>query len=177
LPQVPSIRFAKILPIAQLTLAILLVSWGLWQRYLILESAGEWGWNSTARYHVWPFPLKAAVVLNTPAFLVAALFAAAVSQISPEGGDYNLAIVWAILIWWMWRRIGLWIDNRRMIDSVPQQKAFTWTLVALLMLISIGGWGLASISMYTSFIGVGIAAWALAGACIVVMGNRRRAWQ
>src|ERR1019366_6599273 len=69
-------QFRKILPFTQIGLAILFGGWGLWIRNAILSRPfvlGMNGWKSTARFHVWPWPFKFAVVLNLPAFLAGAL--------------------------------------------------------------------------------------------------------
>jgi hypothetical protein len=72
------IQFRKVLPIFQTALAAILGGWGLWLRNSILNLSffgDDTLWNSTARFHVWPWPFKFAVVLNMPAFL-AGLFLA-----------------------------------------------------------------------------------------------------
>lgn len=65
--------FRVLLPIAQTVLAAVFGGIGLWQRATIL-SKPLWGnqtlWDSTARFHVWPWPYKFAAVANLPALLV-----------------------------------------------------------------------------------------------------------
>jgi len=65
-------RFRTLLPVAQCALAALFGGVGLWQRSVILSRpffGGEPLWNSTARFHVWPWPYEFAVVSNVPRFL------------------------------------------------------------------------------------------------------------
>src|SRR5215469_8774463 len=65
------VRFRQILPASQVPLAALFGGWGLWQRNQILSHDYLFGigWNSTARFHVWPWPYKFAAVTNFPALL------------------------------------------------------------------------------------------------------------
>ena len=60
-------RFRWILPTCQVPLAALFGGWGLWLRNQILSHDYLFGsgWNSTARFHVWPWPYKFAVVTNS----------------------------------------------------------------------------------------------------------------
>jgi hypothetical protein len=70
-------QFRVLLPLAQCPLAAFFGGLGLWQRAAILSrpgfGEGSTLWDTTARYHVWPWPFKFAVVTNTPAFLTWAL--------------------------------------------------------------------------------------------------------
>jgi hypothetical protein len=62
------LRLRKVLPISQTLLAVAFGGWGSWERVTSINDS--WlGWNSTLRFHVWPWPFKFAVVQNTPAFL------------------------------------------------------------------------------------------------------------
>jgi len=69
-------QFRRILPIAQTAVAMFFGGWGLCARNSILSRpfwGNSTGWDSTARFHVWPWPFKFAAVLNKPAFLTGAL--------------------------------------------------------------------------------------------------------
>jgi hypothetical protein len=70
-------RFRLLLPITQCGLAAIFGGFGLWQRYAILNRPvffeGQTLWNSTARFHVWPWPYKFAAIANIPAFLLGVL--------------------------------------------------------------------------------------------------------
>jgi hypothetical protein len=64
-------QFRRILPLSQVLLAAIFEGLGLWQRNRILSHDYLFGigWNTTARFHVWPWPFKFAVITNFPAFL------------------------------------------------------------------------------------------------------------
>ena len=69
-------QFSRVLPLLQTALAISFGGWGPCLRDSILRRpffATSTGWDSTMRFHVWPWPLKFAVILNAPAFLVGGL--------------------------------------------------------------------------------------------------------
>jgi hypothetical protein len=71
------VKFRRLLPVVQCGLAALFGGWGLWERSAILNRVftadGQTRWDTTAQFHVWPWPFKFAVVTNTPAFLCWAL--------------------------------------------------------------------------------------------------------
>src|SRR5260370_2424836 len=67
----------NLLPAVQSAIAVLFGGTGLWQRSAILSrpwfSEGQTMWDTTARFRVWPWPYKFAVVSNFPAFMAGAL--------------------------------------------------------------------------------------------------------
>jgi hypothetical protein len=70
------LQFRVILPVAECGFAGLFGGIGLWQRFAILSRPlfeGQTLWNSTARFHVWPWPYKFAVVSNMPAFFAGSM--------------------------------------------------------------------------------------------------------
>src|SRR6267143_1475879 len=79
-------QFRRILPLSQTVLALFFGSWGLWIRNSILSQpffGNSTLWNSTARFHVWPWPYEFAVVLNMPAFLIGILLSWPLDAIRP----------------------------------------------------------------------------------------------
>jgi hypothetical protein len=82
------LRFRTFLPIAECGFAALFGGLGLWQRSTILSRAGfgegRTLWDSTARFHVWPWPFKFAVVMNTPAFLSWAAVICCLARVGEE---------------------------------------------------------------------------------------------
>jgi hypothetical protein len=108
-----SIRFRKLLPSFQIVLALLFGSWGLRLRALILNRPFLGGtlWDSTARFHVWPWPLKLAIVINLPAVLVGAISLTLLNGAGlhlPEWVSYLLLLPFVALFWFL---IGAWIDR------------------------------------------------------------------
>ena len=81
------IQFRKLLPITQTVLAAFFGGWGLWLRNEYLSHYSPFGWNSTERFHVWPWPYKFAVVSNMPALFAGGL-------ISCAGSDGRCNTIW-----------------------------------------------------------------------------------
>ena len=117
-------RFRFVLPIAQTVAAVALGSFGLWQRHSILNRPG-WGdrqtlWDTTARFHVWPWPFKFAVASNIPAFLTSSLVTLPVKQIS-EWTGLMLVVLFVPLLWY-----GV---GRRLDSAGEPAKAWVFVLV------------------------------------------------
>lgn len=109
-------QFRKILAFTQTVLAILSGGWGLWVRNDILSRPfvlGTTGWESTARFHVWPWPLKFAAVLNMPAILAGTLVSWPLVALLPAlpVSPSNLIVISFVFLQWYW--IGSWLDQRR----------------------------------------------------------------
>jgi hypothetical protein len=106
--------FRRILPASQVAIGGLFGGWGLWQRNQILshDSLFGTGWNSRARFHVWPWPFKFAVIENLPAFLAGALLSWLISVAKPDLSEsVQLApSLCFVLVQWYW--IGLQLDRR-----------------------------------------------------------------
>ena len=62
------IYFRKVLPVLQTVAALIFGGWGLWLRNQAITNG--LGWHSTMVFHVWPWPLKFALILNMPALLL-----------------------------------------------------------------------------------------------------------
>lgn len=107
-------QFRRILPASQVALGVLFGGWGLWQRNQILSHDYLFGtgWNSTARFHVWPWPFKFAVIENLPAFLAGALMSWPISAAKPDLPEsVQLApSLFFVLVLWYW--IGLRLDRQ-----------------------------------------------------------------
>ena len=80
-------RFRMLLPAAETVLAGLFGGIGLWQRNQILDRpflGGQPLWESTARFHVWPWPYKVAAISDLPAFLAGSLVSLPINALSPS---------------------------------------------------------------------------------------------
>jgi hypothetical protein len=170
----PETQFRRFLPIVQCIVAAAFGGFGLWQRSVIL-SQRAWGeqtwWETTARFHVWPWPYKFAVMLNTPAFLGGTLLAGRLSALGvrpseiAEGGA-TLALV-PLLWFWIGRRL----DRRsgqadRLADSrVP------WAVLIVFFLVCLGG-ALLPLG-YVDFLPLGIALWTVAVPALVWLTRAR----
>ncbi len=129
-------QFRVLLPLVQCPLAALFGGVGLWQRSAILSrpgfGEGQTLWDSTARFHVWPWPFKLAVVTNLPAFLSWALLGWPIGERwpeIPEGMMYAPALFFVAILWY---GMGAWMDRRWGRTGTPASDAMTpWILLAL----------------------------------------------
>src|SRR5712692_164328 len=101
-------QFRVLLPVAQCALAALFGGAGLWQRFAILSRPfleGQTLWDTTARYHVWPWAYKFAAILNMPAFLAYALLWVGF----PEAVALAPSLLLVALLWY---RVGCRLDRQ-----------------------------------------------------------------
>jgi hypothetical protein len=170
-------QFRKILPVSQVVLAAFLGGWGEWLRYSALNHRFFGGtlWDSTARFHVWPWPLKFTFVLNLPALLGGAIVGAVLSiswillsaplhvaglPAVPEWIS-STTILPFVALFWYW--IGFHMDRNTVGDA--SGKIAKWQWVALLIFTS--GCVFAStvpspLGGYTSFLVFGALLWLFA---------------
>jgi hypothetical protein len=148
-------RFCTLLPIAQCALAAAFGGFGLWRRSTILNQpffGDQTFWNSTARFHVWPWPYKFAVISNFPAFLLGLLPLWLLGFIRPRIPEYaaNVPALFFVLLLWYW--VGSRLDRHwRMTNKTP------WIGVSLFTLISLVG---ASLPIGNSgYLPYGLAVW------------------
>jgi len=137
------VRFRLLLPIVQTIMAGLFGGVGLWERNRILCRpflGNQTLWESTARFHVWPWPFKFAVISNLPAFLAGSLLTVPIgvvfrslleaAQLAP-----SLLLV-AILWYWVgsrldrrWRKTGAGVFSE---TQVPWIVLFVFTVICLI---------------------------------------------
>jgi hypothetical protein len=110
-----AVKFRRLLPVVQCGLATLFGAWGLWERCAILSrlftADGQTLWDTTARFHVWPWPFKLAVVTNAPAFLCWTLVGWPLGDRWPKAPEMVMVaplLFFVALLWWA---IGRWIDR------------------------------------------------------------------
>jgi hypothetical protein len=126
--------FRRILPTSQVALAGLLGGWGLWQRNEILSHDYLFGtgWNTTARFHIWPWPFKFAVVLNLPAFLAGSLLSWPIGSVRPTTPEYIAMIPSLLFVPILWYWVGLRLDRRwNVTDNLPWIALSVFTLICL----------------------------------------------
>jgi hypothetical protein len=148
-------RFCVILPVAQLGVAALFGGVGLWQRSVILSRPffeDQTLWNSTARFHVWPWPYKFAVIANLPAFLLGFLPAWPLGVLWPNASEYVANSPFLILVPFLWSWVGVRLDRRWSVgDRAPWIVLFIFTLVCLMgAFLPIG---------YTGYLPYGLVVW------------------
>ena len=99
-------RFRVLLGLVQTFMAAVFGGFGVWQRSQILNQS-LWGdqtlWDSTARFHVWPWPLKFAVITNLPAFLGSNLLLVPIRLLWPTAPEaMDLAVLPLVFLLWYW---------------------------------------------------------------------------
>jgi hypothetical protein len=164
---IPGIKFRRILPVSQTALATFFGGWGLWIRDSILSQTlfgNSTLWNSTARFHVWPWPFKFAVVLNMPAFLIGLLLSWPVSAFRPGLPESISVLPALLLVPLLWYSIGSWLDQRQGADKNRGSRKKQWILLLVFILVcavessipeSVGG--------YVSYLPLGVLIWAVVG--------------
>jgi hypothetical protein len=162
-------RFCTLLPIAQCALAATFGGIGLWQRSTILSRPwffeGQTMWNTTARFHVWPWPYKFAVILNLPAFLLGLVPSWPLGIIWPSAPEYvaHLPVLIFVLLLWFWA--GARIDRHwRVTDRTP------WIGLFLFMLISLVGAFLPF--GYTGYLPYALVVWLVSAVVIRLVSKR-----
>jgi len=155
-------QFRRILPVSQVVLAGLFGGWGLWQRNQSLRHDYLFGigWNSTARFHVWPWPFKFAVVLNFPAVLASSFLM--VWPRLPESVQEVPSLLFVPILWY-W--VGSRLDRRwGVTDKTPWIAMSVFTLVCLAgSFLPIG---------YVGFLPLGFVVWVFTTLVIFFRTNR-----
>lgn len=157
-------QFRSVSPILQTVLAVFFGGRGLWLRNSILSRPflGTYtGWDTTLRFHVWPWPLKFAVILNMPAFLAGGLLAWPREYLRPGLPEWVTALPVLLVIPLFWYWVGSWADR-----NINERAR--WILLPVFILLCAAA---SSISEYvgghTSYVLFGIAIWS-----IVIVGAK-----
>jgi hypothetical protein len=102
-------RFSMLLPVAQSVLTAIFGGLGLWQRSMILSRPfleGQLLWDTTARFHVWPWPYKFAVILSMPAFVGGMLVSWLVSAFGLKISEVIQIALFFVLVPALWYWVG-----------------------------------------------------------------------
>jgi hypothetical protein len=149
------------LPVSQIVIAAFFGGWGLWQRTEILNHDYLFGtgWNTTARFHVWPWPFKFAVASNLPAFLAGLFLSWPIGAVWPklhEAVQLAPSLVFVGVLWW---HIGGSFDRRwDPTDKTPWLLLGIFTAACLVCaLIPIG---------YTGYLPYGTVVWLVAATAL-----------
>lgn len=120
---------------------------------------GQTLWDTTARFHVWPWPYKFAAVSNMPAFMAGALLYWPIGATWPSlpGFVQIAAFLLCVSILWYW--VGSRLDLRWSVaDKTP------WIALLIFTLVSLGG---ALIRMgYVGYVPYGSIVWVVAAVTI-----------
>jgi hypothetical protein len=171
-------QLRSILPISQTALALLFGGWGICIRDSILSRTflGSTLWNSTARFHVWPWPYKFAVVLNMPAFLIGLLLAWPLNVLGP-GLPESVSLLPALLLVPLLRySIGSQLDQRRIGDKNRSTLKSQLIFLLLFTLICVAASSIpARVGGYVSYLPLGILTWATFGSAALALSRKHKA--
>lgn len=122
-------------------------------------------WETTARFHVWPWPYKFAVITNVPAFLAGLLFSWPVETAWPSIPESVESLPSLLLVPILWYWVGSRLDRRwDTSDKTPWIALLIFTVVCLIGAFIRTG--------YTSFLfPYGVTIWLIAA---LVLGRIRR---
>lgn len=128
------VQLRRFLPIFQTMLALVFGGWGLWLRYETLSHS--WlGWNSDARFHVWPWPFKFAAIVNMPADLLGLLVSWPLDVLLPrlpEALQLLPSLVFVPLLWYL---VGTWLDKTSRGSNPRGARQKAWGLLLLFMIV------------------------------------------
>lgn len=129
------LRFRMVLPIVESGVAALFGGIGLWQRSAILSRPffeGQTLWDSTARFHVWPWPYKFAAISNLPALLGGLLLTIPIDAMKPTLPETLQLAPSLLFVWLLWYWIGSRLDRRWSVaDKTPWIAFLAFTLISL----------------------------------------------
>ena len=167
-----------VLPISQTVLAAILGGWGLWLRNSIL-SRPFWGdstwWNTTARFHVWPWPFKFEAVVNMPAFLVGSLLSWPLDALHPGLPEWVsiLPVLPCVTLLWYW--IGLRLEHRQRSHWGRRVMNGQWIMLLLFTGICAAASSIPErVGGYTSYILSGLVVWVIAAIMFRAVLFRKR---
>ena len=151
-------QFRSVLPVLQTVLAVFFGGRGLWLRNSILSRpflGTSTGWDSTLRFHVWPWPLKFAVILNMPAFLAGALLTWPLEYLRPGLPVWVTALPALLVTSLFWYCVGSWADR-----NISERAR--WILLPVFIFVCAAASSISEyVGGYTSYVLFGIAIWSI----------------
>ena len=155
---VQKVHFRKLLPIVQTLVAAVFGGWGLLLRDSIIRNS--LGWNSTLRFHVWPWPFKFAAILNMPALIAGVIVSWPLDSLRPGLPESVSLLPTLLFVPMLWYLVGLWADRTG--RSTHNRNSWLVFSISFLLLTLVCA-GAASISAfvgsYTSYLFFGLAIW------------------
>jgi len=147
------VQFRMLLPVAESVLAGLFGGIGLWQRNQILfrHMFGDQPlWESTARFHVWPWSYKFAAISNMPAFLAGSLVSLPINALwakllnparpeLPEAFELVVSLVFVAMLWsWIGHRVDRKLRNVGA-DRVVDGTKTAWVSLSVFTAVCLTG--------------------------------------
>jgi hypothetical protein len=130
-------QFHKVLPVLQTAIAILFGGWGSWLRNSILSQPflGSTGWHSTLVFHVWPWPLKFAMILNMPALLASVVLSWPLDYFRPGLPEWVSYLPVLLLIPLLWYWLGSWADKYVRSENTRNSERWRWILLLIFIFV------------------------------------------
>jgi hypothetical protein len=156
-------QFRKLLPVSQTVLATICGGWGLWLRNSVLSRpfwGDSTGWDSTLRFHYWPWPFKFAAILNMPAFLASGLLSAPLDYFRPGLPEWVSALPVLLIIPLLWYLVGAWADKNINFGKSVNSERERWSVLLFFILVCAAASSIPDyVAGYTGYIVFGIAIW------------------
>jgi len=172
-------QLRRILPVSQTVLALFFGGWGIWIRDSILSRpflGDSTLWNTTAVFHVWPWPYKFAAVLNMPACLIGLLLSWPLDALRPGLPESVSLLPALLLVPLLWYSIGSWLDQRRGADGNRSTLKKQAILLLVFTLICAAASSIPErVGGYVSYLPLGILIWAAVGLAASVTSRKHNA--
>jgi len=132
----PEKQLRRVLSVSQTLVAILFGGWGEWQRIQSINRS--LGWHSTAVFHIWPGPLKFAMILNAPALLVGEFIEWPINSFWPDLPESLRLLPLIPLVALLWYVIGRWLERRSgTVHHAGSSTKLLWAIVLFFFLFCV----------------------------------------
>ena len=170
-------QFRKLLPLLQTPIAIAFGGWGLWIRHSILSRpflGDPTGWDSTLRFHVWPWPLKFVAILNLPALLAGVVLSLPLGYFRTRFSEWAWTLPTLLCVSLLWYWVGRRVNGHLRAEEHTREKRKVWFLL-LLFIVACAAAALTDelASVHGIWVLFGIGIWLLAGLAIPLLESRR----
>src|SRR3954454_21026050 len=148
-------RFGLLLGVSQAIVAACFGGFGTYQRNRILNQPfldNQTLWETTARFHIWPWPLKFAIIMNFPAAVGTAIFSLPLAMALPR----KIADAVEVVVLFTFVFV-IWFSIASRIGASVRSIAF------VLLFITTAVVGASLLLGNTGYIPYGLLLWVLAG--------------
>jgi len=170
-------QFRKVLPVLLTSSTVIFGGWGLWVRNSIRSQPflDSTLWNSATRFHVWPWPMKFATILNLPPTLAGVLLSWPLDYLRPGLSEWlsSLPVLLLTPLFWFW--LSIWADRHSAFGNTKDPKRWLWVLLLLFIFVSAAACSISGyVRGHTSYIEFGVGIWlGLAASWMVAVASRR----
>lgn len=170
-------QFRRVIPLIQTVVAVTLGGWGLWLRNAVLSQPffGSTLWNSTARFHVWPWPFKFVAIVNMPAFVIGGILAWPLDFIRPNFPEWVSGVPTLVFVLLLWSSIGAWVDKKLLVEYSASKYRRVWCYLAIFMFVCSAAASVPeSVGGHTSWFVSGLGIWLVVGLTIGTLPKPNR---